>query len=135
MCDGFFHCLYGEDEAFDTCKETFPEEATIECIEDRLPGIDLKVMAVPCNGIVECRNASDELNCEDDKLILVSATSLLFLVTICVNLYLIFVRLPQWKNSMLKDFENYHVNQVIEPSMCTELKGDDLANYKVCFLF
>ena len=28
-CDGIFHCLYGEDEQFELCKDTFPKEATI----------------------------------------------------------------------------------------------------------
>ena len=77
-CDGIFHCLYGEDEHFELCKDTFPKEATIECIENRLPGINLTIMAVPCDGILECRDGSDE-NCGEDKMILVIAVAVLFL--------------------------------------------------------
>ena len=63
------------------CKDTFPEEATIECIEDRLPGIDLKIMATPCDGIRECRDGRDE-ECEDDKLILIFVISGLVATTL-----------------------------------------------------
>ena len=88
-CDGIFHCLYGEDEQFAHCKDTFPNEATIECIENRLPGtIDVIIMAIPCDGILECRDGRDE-NCEEDKMILVIAITALFLITIHLHPYFV----------------------------------------------
>ena len=130
-CDGIFHCLYGEDEQFELCKDTFPKEATIKCIENRLPGtIDVTIMAIPCDGILECRDGQDE-NCEDDKLILYISLSALFLATICIYLYLIFVRLPFWRNSVFRDFDSRKIDSKSQPLDCNGMKGDKLAKLKV----
>ena len=53
--------MFAEDEHFDICKKenVFPDGATIECVENR-PGYDITILAVPCNGVSECRDGSDE---------------------------------------------------------------------------
>ena len=123
--------MYGEDEEFELCKNTFPEEATFQCIENRLPGtIDVTIMATPCDGIVECRDGSDE-NCEDDKLILVIVIAVLLLTTICIYLYLVFVRLPHWKNSVFEDFGNGNVDLEPRPFDFSAMKENKLARLKV----
>ena len=123
--------MYGEDEQFELCKDTFPKEATIECIENRLPGINLTIMAVPCDGIVECRDGRDEI-CEEDKMILVIAVAVLFLTTICIYLYLVFVRLPIWKNSVFRDFDAGIIDSESKTFDYNGMKGDKLAKLKVC---
>ena len=132
-CDGIFHCLYGEDEEFQLCKDTFPKEATIECVENRLPGtIDITIMAIPCDGIHECRDGIDE-KCEEDKWILVISVALLFLVTIGIYLYLAFVRLPSWRSTIFNDFDQLNIND--SKLQCSddysEVKGNTLAQLKV----
>ena len=130
-CDGIFHCFYGEDEQFEHCKDTFPKEATIQCIENRLPGtIDVTIFAIPCDGIVECRDGSDE-NCEEDKIVLVIAISALFLATICIYFYLVFVRLPFRNRSILQDFKNEGIDFKTQVHDRSELKGNSLAKIKV----
>ena len=123
--------MYGEDEQFEECKDTFPKEATIECIENRLLGtIDVTIFAIPCDGIIECRDGRDE-NCEDDKLIFAIAVAVLFLTTVCTYLYLAFVRLPIWKESVFLDFGHEAIDFKTQSHDLSELKGEKLAKLKV----
>ena len=63
-CNGLVDCFHGEDEAFEVChNKSFVEAATIKCIESNRNGEDIEILAVPCNGIRECRDGSDEDNC------------------------------------------------------------------------
>merc|ERR1711860_237206 len=63
-CNGLVDCFHGEDEAFELChKESFVEAATIKCIESNRNGDKIEILAVPCNGIRECQDGSDEDNC------------------------------------------------------------------------
>ena len=123
--------MFGEDERFEECKDTFPKEATIECIENRLPGtIDVTIMATPCDGILECRNGIDE-KCDEDKMIIVIAIAVLFMTTICIYLYLIFVRLPNWKKSVFLYFDDGNIDPQSKPTDCSGIKGNSLARLKV----
>ena len=126
ICDGVFHCIYGDDEAFEICKDTFPEVATIECIENRMPGINVRIMATPCDGIQECRDGRDEIYCQDDKAILVIVLSVLILVTFFIYLYLIWIKIPD----SVHDFQSVTVEEWSSMDYLN-LKGDDLANLKV----
>ena len=87
-------------------------------------------MAVPCDGILECRDGSDE-NCGEDKMILVIAVAVLFLTTICIYLYLVLVRLPIWKSSMFRDFDDKNIASKSNPADCRGMKGNSLAKLKV----
>ena len=99
-----------------------------------MPGIDLKIMAIPCDGIIECRDGSDELYCQEDKKILVIGISGLFLITIFIYMYLIYVKLPKWQKSMLRDFQDKSVNHDWKPTGNATLRGNALASLKVLFL-
>ena len=87
-------------------------------------------MAIPCDGILECRDGSDE-NCDDDKLILVISVAVLFLTTICVYFYLVLVRLPFWKNSVFRDFDKGNIASESRFFDYCSMKGNKLAKLKV----
>ena len=87
-------------------------------------------MAIPCDGILECRDGRDE-NCDDDKLILIISVALLFITTICNYLYLVCVRLQFWKNSVFRDFDNGKIDLESRHSDCIDMKGTSLAKLKV----
>ena len=122
-CDGIVHCIEGEDESFETCKDEYPEEATIKCIEDRAIGYDIVIMATPCDGVKECRNGSDE-RCEEDKMILIGIVAGLVILTGGVYHYLKWYHLG-WKDKIINEPSG---NQ---RGTCSTLMGDDLAKLKV----
>ena len=45
------NCKFAEDENFDLCKSTFPEGATVKCLEAVRPFYKIWIYAVPCDGI------------------------------------------------------------------------------------
>ena len=45
------NCKYAEDENFDLCKSTFPDGATVKCLEADRPFYKIWIYAVPCDGI------------------------------------------------------------------------------------
>ena len=91
-----------------------------------MPGIDVRIMATPCDGIQECRDGRDEIYCEDDKVILVIVLSILILVTFCIYIYLIWVKIP-YSIHAFERAENGEWSKVD----CINLKGDDLVKLKV----
>ena len=129
-CDGIFHCMKGEDEQFNICNKTYPEEATIECVENRLEGFNVTIMAVPCNGIRECRYGEDENHCGENQNVFQIIIASLMVITQTVYLYIRIVKKRKWKQKNLEGFgkvfqDNYKLGE------CGDLKGDDLANLKV----
>ena len=67
LCDGIVHCIMGEDETLKNCTESgddlseiFPPNANEKCIDQSKPGYDIPILAIRCNGDVECKNSEDE---------------------------------------------------------------------------
>ena len=71
ICDGILETLNGykngSDEDLEKCTLKYPPSATVVCEK---PGIynnlTIKIRAVPCNGVVECKNREDERHCNLD---------------------------------------------------------------------
>lgn len=106
----------------------FPEGANIRCYENR-PGNDynITIWAVPCDGIQECRDGSDERICKEQKWIFIGIILLLVLVTNCIYHYLK-CQCVHWKQNIIPSKSNVdHWNS----KECIQYKGDDLANLKV----
>ena len=64
LCDGIVHCIRGEDESFERCRNEFsvmfPKSATVQCIDASKPFYNITIKATPCNGLIECTNGEDE---------------------------------------------------------------------------
>ena len=64
ICDGIIHCIKGEDESLEACMDVFDERfnasARVICSEANRTTNDFWIKAIPCNGIVECKNGIDE---------------------------------------------------------------------------
>ena len=127
VCDGIVHCYFGEDEADETCKKvfSFPEVATIECIENRF-GYNITIKAIPCDGVLECRNGIDE-DCIENKKILYSAMATLIVMTYGIYHYI------KWKLLVWKDLtpSDQVWNDKWISLECANFAGDDLAELKV----
>ena len=130
-CDGIVHCIEGEDEALETCRYLYPEEATIEC-NDRPKGhYDIRVMAIPCNGIPECLNDMDE-NCDENIIILFGVILALVIITNIIYHYLKWQCLD-WTH------QNIQTSGILDDDWilvdCSNIMGDELANMKVIIYY
>ena len=128
VCDGIVHCIFGEDEADDTCQDKliFPEEATIQCFENRL-GYDITIRAIPCDGVQECRDGSDE-QCQENFQILIGVLVVLVVVTSVVFHYYKWYILD-WKNRPLPPDDS--PNDTWISYNCKNFIGNELSNLKV----
>ena len=87
FCDGIPQCPNLYDEAFESCLDYFPTSANKIC---PAAGIfnnkTIMIKAVKCDGVLECRDQSDEENCKVNKKTLTNATVfglvLLFVVAV-----------------------------------------------------
>ena len=67
ICDGHRQCQDGQDENIDECKSrnTFPKEATVQCLEANRPDkYSIFIMAIPCDGKIECKDGEDNIGCD-----------------------------------------------------------------------
>ena len=129
-CDGICHCYYCEDETFDKlCEHTFPEAATIKCYEsDRPVGINITILAIPCNGVRECKYKNDE-DCESKLYISLVIMAILFAI-ICIGWFYIHFTTGDTDQS-----EKGNVMINLNNKIQKHLKGDDLARFKVLLKF
>ena len=124
-CDGIVHCVEGEDEMYETCKDVFPEEATIDC-KERPNWYDIRDMAIPCNDIRECVDGKDE-DCDENKRMLFGVVFGLFVLTNVIYHYLKWYRLG-WRNQTVLEGS---ISDKLANAKYSKLIGDDLANLKV----
>ena len=131
-CDGIVHCIGAEDEDFNLChqasKSIFPETATIPCNEIGRGSYNIKILATPCNGVLECSDGSDEEDCEQNWKILGTFIGFIFVGIIAISSYVHFQTTKRYPTIILDAPEN----------TCDEiakyrsgLRGDLLVNIKV----
>lgn len=68
FCDGIPQCPDLSDEIFELCIDYFPTTATEICpAKDIFNNKTIKIKAVKCNGVFECKDQLDEENCKVSK--------------------------------------------------------------------
>ena len=120
------HCIEGEDESFETCKNFFSEEATINCNERPKGRYDIRDMAIPCNDISECLNGMDE-ECDENNWILVGVVLMFVITTNIIYHYLKWYRL-NWSQ---QNVPTPNTNDEWNFKDCVSMMGDELADMKV----
>ena len=145
ICDGSEHCIYGEDEDFNLCKNTFPESANFKCLEANRTLWNVTIYATPCDGIVECKDGSDEHSCSWSwQYTFIPISILYFFITLswCFTYFHVFTILKKdlqksSEDQKYKPEERYkstikkHISEVLRTNNFSELKGDELAYLKV----
>ena len=123
-CDGSFQCKQGDDEDFDLCKNDFPNNvATIECEEsDRPKDFTTIIKAIPCNGIVECKDGRDE-NCDWPGWIIWVVLVIISTIMFCIWYYT--------HSLAIKECENLTFEQNQTRIYTTQCSGDSLVHLKV----
>ena len=97
-CDGHPQCHFAEDEAMDICFEKWvasklvSQFASKKCSSAKYPGTE--ILSIPCDGIVECSDFSDEEQCLTFGFI-----TTYILIAICTVIVIIYLA---WKFSSKK---------------------------------
>ena len=89
VCDGIPQCPEATDESFDKCRANFPPSATIPCTKGGIGnGFLIPILAIPCNGVTECKDGSDEMNCGSNQsffvIALVAGTFIIILLSVTI---------------------------------------------------
>ena len=83
VCDGIPHCPNATDEALHSCK--FAKSANFECRKPDIGNdVTVWIKATKCNGIPECADREDEMDCVNTELItgVILAVSLIVFTTV-----------------------------------------------------
>ena len=103
VCDQMCQCPDCEDEEFSKCKDSFPATATEKCIKADTNNNTVWIKATPCNNVEECKDKSDEKNCDQDDFVIVIILGLsALLILICAWLKLGHVSW-KWKKVVVHD--------------------------------
>ena len=125
VCDGAIQCIEGDDESFELCKDTFPESATITCLESDRPFYNITIKATPCDGIVECRSGEDE-NCE------LNPPGIFYIITACLVSVIFCMWIYKYRTLMQAlVVEKTNNTVVLDSEECKKYKGIDLLKLKV----
>ena len=86
ICDGIANCEAAEDEDLVGCLKngTFSPLATIQCNRKDVFNLNITIMAVKCDGTIECESGVDEENCSLPDQVSVDTFAIVVLFSILV---------------------------------------------------
>ena len=143
------NCRDAEDESFELCNKFFPEGATIKCKEANRTRYNISIYATACDGIMECKDGKDELGCNGNDWTIAFALCCAFMIISFLWSYTYFMVFANLKKDikgppeeMVRKYtesetDEMHskIQEILARSASTNyqgLRGDDLANFKVC---
>ena len=129
ICDGVVHCINGEDENLELCSAAFniwQKEATVSCFEANRLDYNLSILAIPCNNVIECKNAEDEKFCTELEIIKWSI-QIGFIVLMFILWFLTYILAR--KRNLTKNPQKSFADKNF--GMCVEMKCEELVIIKV----
>ena len=115
VCDGIANCPFAEDETYELCENRFSVLATIKCHKKDIFNLVITILAIKCDGIEECKDGIDEMNCSMDDSVLPAAITIATLFAFVIGCWLWKKTIKdlnkiEWDSLNLTEeyFERYH---------------------------
>ena len=83
-----------EFEGPDLLKNRKVSAATVQCIDNRFPGLNISTCAVRCDGTKECLAGEDEKGCQEDKIAFWSSVAAIVMFFVVASILVVHLLAP-----------------------------------------